>query len=210
MNIMETLEKTLKLVCGRLNEAGINYYVVGAVGAYLDAGLPFAREHSDLDILIEEKEIEKLEKVFAGTDFEFFDKRMTSEKVLNRDGYADGEHEVVAKYKHGEFHVGFFLIRLDEDTYTMIDYFREHGVCKRLERTLPMEFFEAQYNETPVKYQGVKFKVVRKEVVYKNKMIMRREKDLFDLKQLEPRIEESKLAKLSGMHKFRKTVIVDL
>ncbi len=203
---MDFVGTTLKLVC----ERGVNYYVEGAIGAYLDAGLPLQRVHGDIDIMIEEKDVEKLKDAFEGTDFEFHDNRLVSDRVLNERGYTDGEHEVYAQYKYGDSHIGFFLFRLEGDSYTMIEYFRENGVQKKLERTLPMKFFAAQRNELPIDYFGTKLRTVRKETVYKNKLAMEREKDLFDLEKLEPTIEAEKLEKLSGMSKVRKTRIIEL
>ena len=207
---MGFLNAVLKWVCERLNERGINYYVVGAIGAYLDAGLPLQRAHDDVDILIEEKDVEKLAEVFKGTDFELHDRRLVSEKVLNEYGYTDGEHEVYAQYKYGDFHIGFFLLRFGKDDYTIVEYFREGGVQKRLERTLPRRFFATQYNDEPVEFSGVKLKTARKEMIYKNKLVMGREKDIFDLEKLESTVEAEKLEKLKGLSKYRKTVVVEL
>lgn len=204
------VNKALKFVCRKLNDEKINYYIGGAIGAYIDAKLPLQRAHEDLDILIEEKDVGKLSDIFRDTDFEFYDNRLMSTKILNEQGYADGDHEVFAKYKYNSFHIGFFLLCHDDDSYAITDYFRENGIQKKLERTLPIRFFEAQYNNGWVEYAGIKLKTVRKETIYKNKLVMNREKDLFDLEKLKPTIENDKLEKLKGLSKYRKTAIVDL
>lgn len=207
---LDFINNTLKFICEKLNDNDINYYVVGAIGAYIDAGLPLERIHEDIDIMIEEKYIDKLENIFKNTDFEFHDNRMSSNKVLNEYGYTDGDHEVYAKYKYSDFHIGFFLFHYDDNSYTITEYFNEKGKHKKLERTLPIEFFASQYNDDWITYLGFKLKVVRKETIYKNKLVMDREKDLFDIKKLKPTIESNKLDKLNGLSKYRKTAIIDL
>lgn len=207
---LDFINNTLKFICEKLNDNDINYYVVGAIGAYIDAGLPLERIHEDIDIMIEEKYIDKLENIFKNTDFEFHDNRMSSNKVLNEYGYTDGDHEAYAKHKYSDFHIGFFLFHYDDNSYTITEYFNEKEKHKKLERTLPIEFFASQYNDDWITYLGFKLKVVRKETIYKNKLVMNREKDLFDIKKLKPTIESNKLDKLKGLSKYRKTAIIDL
>lgn len=204
------LVSVLEDVAERLNTAGVDYYVVGAVGAYLDAGIPFLREHDDLDIFINEDDVTKLVAVFADTDFEFHDNRSTSAKVLNSAGYTDGEHEVYAKHRTLDFHIGFFLFRRNKDTYTVIEYFRDETGQKKLERTLPIKFFELQYNTRPKMFHGIPMRTVRKEMIYKNKSVMGREKDAFDREQLAPRIDHRILDQLTGLHLYRVTRVSDV
>ncbi len=67
-----------------------------------------------------------------------------------------------------------------------------------------------RWNDELIDYLGTKLKVVRKETIYKNKLVMNREKDLFDIEKLKPTIESKKFDKLKGLSKYRKTVILDL
>lgn len=194
----------------RLNTAGIDYYIVGAVGAYLDARMPFVREHDDLDILINERDVSKLASIFAKTNFAFHDNRKTSSKTLNQAGYTDGDHEVYAEHQDLKFHIGFFLFYRGESTYTIVEYYRDNNVQRKLERTLPIEFFELQYNMQPIIFHGVPIKTVRKETIYKNKTAMHRNKDRFDQEQLAPKINQQILGQLSGMHRHRITKTSDI
>lgn len=207
---IDFVNKTLKFICEKLNDNKINYYIVGAIGAYIDARMPIQRIHEDLDIMIEEKYIYELERIFKNTDFEFYDKRFSCNKVLNEHGFTDGDHEIYAQYKYNNFHIGFFLFHCDNNSYTITEYFKEQGVQKKLERTLPIEFFNAQYNDDLKDYSGIKLKTVRKETIYKNKLVMNREKDLFDIEKLKPTIENNRLEKLKGLSEYRKTMIIDL
>ena len=204
------VNNVIKMITRKLNEQNINYYIAGAIGGYIDAGIPLQREHGDLDILIEEKDIEKLNNIFRDTDFDFYDNRYTSKKVLNEYGYTDGDHEVCAWHKYSDFHIGFFIFRYDEGGYTIVEYFKDGERQKRLDRTLPIECFNYQYNDESINYLGEKIKTVRKELIYKNKKVMGREKDLFDIEKLQPTLEKERLENLKGLSKKRKTNIVDL
>ena len=203
------LDDAIKTICEKLNHNKINFYIVGAIGAYIDAGIHFQRNHDDLDLMIEEKDIEKVKEIFKDTDYIFFDKRYTSNKYLNEKGYPEGNHEVYANHKFSSFHIGFFLYRKNKEKYTIIEYFNEEGKCKILERSLPIEIFKYQYNND-AEYKGIKVKVVRKELIYKNKKVMNREKDTFDIKKLEPTIDCKILDNLKGLSKIREITIVEI
>ena len=52
----EFLLEQLSFICNRLNDAKIDYYVVGAFGGYIDCNLEITRKHDDIDIMILESE----------------------------------------------------------------------------------------------------------------------------------------------------------
>lgn len=209
-NNIDFINNQISFISKKLNEKSINFYIVGAIGAYIDASIPLQRQHDDLDLMIEEKDVIKLHDIFKDTDFEFHDSRFTSNKTLNEYGYPEGDHEVYAKLKDSEFHIGFFIYYKDKDTYTICEYFNQDNKAKKLERTLPINIFNYQYNDTPINYLGNVVKVARKELIYKNKVVMNREKDLFDLNILEPTLDKNILDNLKGLSKIRKTTIIDI
>lgn len=209
-NNIDFINNQISFISKKLNEKNINFYIVGAIGAYIDASIPLQRQHDDLDLMIEEKDVIKLHDIFKDTDFEFHDSRFTSNKTLNEYGYPEGDHEVYAKLKGSEFHIGFFIYYKDKDTYTICEYFNQDNKAKKLERTLPINIFNYQYNDTPINYFGNIVKVARKELIYKNKVVMNREKDLFDLNILEPTLNKTILDNLKGLSKIRKTTIIDI
>lgn len=203
------LDNTIKMIAQKFNFHKINFYIVGALGAYIDAKIPLQRNHDDLDVMIEEKDIEKVKELFKNSEYVFFDNRYTNNKYLNEHGYPEGNHEVYANHKFSDFHIGFFLYRKNNEKYTIIEYFKENGKCKRLERSLPIEIFKYQYNDV-ADYKGIKVKVARKELIYKNKQVMNREKDIFDIKKLKPTIDYKMLENLKGLSKIREVVILDV
>lgn len=204
---MEDVDKALDYVSPRLNALGVNYYIVGAVGAYLRLGINSKRVHDDLDILIEEKYVDLLKDVFENSDYIFYDNRHSSEKILNEKGYTDGEHEVIARMKGGNFHIGFFLLSKTNEQYTITEYFKDGDVQKKLERTLPLKYFGYQYDDRPIRYRGLQFKTVTPECIYKNKLSMDREKDRHDCEILSDFLDFDRLAHLQGVGKDRITSI---
>lgn len=208
---MNDIYNALNFVCPKLNDLKINYYIVGAIGAYLSIGLKSNRMHDDLDILIEEKDVYLLKDVFENSDYNFYDNRYTSEKTLNEHNYTDGEHEVIAKQKNRNFHIGFFLFSKNDEQYTIIEYFKEGNLQKKIERSLPIKYFKYQYSDNLIEYGGIHFKTVTVECIYKNKLNMNREKDKYDCEILRKYLDLNKLAHLKGMSKDRlisiKTVV---
>lgn len=200
---MDNIDNALNFVCPKLNALKINYYIVGAIGAYLSIGLKSNRIHDDLDILIEEKDVDLLKDVFETSDYYFYDNRYTNEKTLNENNYTDGEHEVIAKQKNGDFHIGFFLFSKTDEQYTIIEYFKEDNLQKKIERTLPIKYFKYQYSDNLIKYGKTQFKTVTVECIYKNKLNMNRKKDKYDCEILKEYIDLNKLKHLKGMNKDR-------
>lgn len=207
MNKSFILEQ-LSFICDKLNENNIDYYVVGALGGYIDCNLDITRNHDDIDIMILERDISKLYNIFKDSKYIFFDNRKISQKVLNNKGFTEGEdHEVYAKYKDSNFHIGFFMFDKTSTDYSIIEYFVDNGIQKRLIRTLPIRYFECQYDDNYKTYNGIKLKSVRVECIYNNKKNMNREKDRYDNLIFEHYIDASIIEKMSGKSKFRVTKI---
>lgn len=206
---IKLVDEAIKFVAEKLNSIDVKYYIVGAIGGYIDANIPIQRKHDDLDIMIEERDIDIVKTIFNNSNYIFYDNRYDNNKTLNESGYTEGDHEVYAQYKDGDFHIGFFLFSVDEKKYTMIEYFKENNVCKKLERSLPIEIFKYQYNEKAT-YGDIEVRVSRKELIYKNKKVMNREKDIFDSKKLEDKIDLNILENLKGLSKLRTSKITDV
>ena len=200
----EFILEQLKFICDRLNNFNINYYVVGALGAYIDCNLEICRQHEDIDIMMLEKDIEKLSDVFKNSKYEFHDNRKNSNKILTANGFTEGdEHEVYAKYVENDFHIGFFMYDINDKIYSIIEYFKENNIQKRIIRTLPIKYFLYQYDDNYKEYHGIKLKTVKVECIYKNKENMNREKDKYDLEIFKKYINNDTLMNMSGKGKYR-------
>lgn len=187
----KTIKSSLKIVCDRFNELGIDYYLVGALPMYLMKG-SLIRYHDDIDIMVAEKDLTKVAQALKGTPFEFKDHRLDSPKVYdNNDNLTNGEHEVMAQHKDNEFHLGFFLFKRKQNTVTVREY---HAKIDEQGNKIPLlhkrikskEQFEAEYNDEYIECYGTKFRCSSPESVYGIKKFIQnqpnREKDKFDIK----------------------------
>lgn len=201
----------IAFICDRLNEISMEYYLVGAIGGYIDCNLDISREHDDIDIMIPEKDINKLYEIFKNSEYIFIDNRKHSNKILNDKWFTEGKyHDVYAIYKNNKFHIGFFLYSKTDKEYSIIEYFKNNNKQKRLIRTLPIGYFHYQYDNKFKIYRWIKLKTAKVECIYNNKKNMTRDKDKYDNLIFEKYIDKTIISKMSGKSKYRKTKIENI
>lgn len=200
-------------MCDRLNELGVDYYLVGALSTFIGTDTPLFRYHGDIDFMVAEKDIEKVREALQGTEYEFFDDRLNNQKRLEEVvGHTQGEHEVIAKHRDNEFHLGFFLFRREQDnSLTIREYFmqeNENGekVPMVLERNCPKELVDLEYTQQETEYVGTTFRTSTPESVYAKKMFTRHPKDMLDIEALEDKIDHRKIAEMNKYHTTLKIV----
>lgn len=189
------LVKALLFVCRELNKRDVDYYVIGSVPIYVKLNLGFSRFHTDIDIAINSKDIDKLEDIFLASDYKFFDNRFCSQKFFDyNEKRARGGHEIVAQDKSSSFSIGFYEFdRLDDGAIIKKDYFSEvvegrliNRVCKSF---YSKEFVDLYYSKDTLKYLDVEFKYCTVEGLYvlkqRNFVNIGRNKDLFDANMVE-------------------------
>ena len=208
------IEQTLKSTCDKLNELGVDYYVVGALSTFIKTGTPLFRYHGDLDFMVSEADLPKVQEALKESNYNFADDRLDNKKRYSPEvGHTQGEHEVIANHKENEFHLGFFLFRREEDkSITVREYFmdEENGVKrpKILERNIPEELAALEYSEEYTEFAGTRFRASTPESVLAKKMYTRHEKDLLDIQALEGKVD---LEKLEEMKKYQSTTkVVDI
>ena len=207
------INSTIQTVCNRLNELGVDYYLVGALSTYIGTDTPLFRYHGDIDFMVAEKDIEKVREALKGTDYEFSDDRMNNQKRLEEGvGHTQGEHEVIANHRDNEFHLGFFLFRREQDdSLTIREYFMQENenserVPMVLERHCPKELVDLEYTQDETEYAGTRFRTSTPESVYAKKMYTRHPKDILDIEALEDKIDHAKIAEMSKYHTTLKIV----
>ena len=209
------IERTLKATCDKLNELGVDYYVVGALSTFIKTGTPLFRYHGDLDFMVSEADLPKVQQALAGSDYTFSDDRLNNQKKYSKDvGHTQGEHEVIANHKENEFHLGFFLFRRETDeSITVREYFmdEENGVKKPriLERHLPAELVALEYSEEATEFAGTSFRASTPESVLSKKMYTRHPKDMLDIKALEGKVDPEKMKALGKYHSTTRVVEID-
>lgn len=209
------IEQTLKSTCDKLNELGVDYYVVGALATFIKTGTPLFRYHGDLDFMVSEADIPKVQEALAGSDYNFSDDRLNNKKRFSTDvGHTQGEHEVIANHKENEFHLGFFLFRREEDqSITVREYFmeEENGIRrpKILERHIPAELARLEYSEEQTEFAGTHFRASTPESVLLKKMYTRHPKDMLDIKALEGKADPAKVMELQKHKTTTRVVDID-
>ena len=183
---------TLIKLCDKLTNNNIDYYLVGALPCYLLTGEKDERYHDDIDLMLNEVDIPKVQKLLEGTDFDFKDKRLDTPKRQKpgqlRPG---GDHEVMAQHKTSEFHLGFFCFERGKDGEVIHkDYFKdENGELKVYKHMITPEESKLDFDDTLHTYGGTQFKMGSLESTYSiKKSTMNnpgREKDATDVRMIE-------------------------
>ncbi len=191
------IDETLVEVCNKLNAERVDYYVVGAISAFIGTGIPLFRYHEDIDFMVAEKDIDKVRKALEGTNYNFEDNRLNNKKTRKEGAnHTSGEHEVIANHKDNEFHLGFFLFdRNPDNSLTIKEYFMKDGEPQVLERYMPKELVDLEYTSKTTEYKGTRFRTSTPESVYAKKSYTKHEKDLLDLNALKGKIDQEKIAK---------------
>ena len=199
----QLISDTLKPVCDKLNELGADYYVVGALSTFIGTQTPLFRYHGDIDFMIAEKDIPKVEEALKDSEYNFSDDRLNNQKRLTPGvGHTQGEHEVIANHKENEFHLGFFLFRREQDnSITVREYFMEENengekVPKILERHEPAELVALEYSEELTDFAGTQFRTSTPESVYAKKMSTKHLKDMLDLEALRDKVDFDKIKEM--------------
>jgi hypothetical protein len=192
--INESLENYMTL----FNEAGIDYYIVGALPCFIKTGIPLFRYHDDIDIMINEEHIDTARELMELCGYKFYDDRNPTMERFNEIQSNKPPHTVLAQNPENEFHLGFFCFRREKDnSITMREYSHhiENGkvVTDVLERKSTPEGTKLRYDDTPTEYLNTSFKTCTVENVYHLKSITKRPKDITDMKKLEPFIDKEKL-----------------
>ena len=163
--------------------------------------------------MIAQKDIPKVRQAFEGTDYEFSDERLNNKKQLKQGvGHTQGEHEVIARHKQNEFHIGFFLFERNvEGSIVLKEYFMQETQDGRkvpmiLERHYPKELVDLEYRRQETKFAGTSFKTVTPESVYVKKEYTKKAKDMLDIEVLKDKIDERKIRKAKGYSTILKVV----
>lgn len=209
------IDSTISRVCSKLNELGVDYYLVGALSAFIGTRVPLFRYHGDLDFMIAEKDIEKVRDALKDSDYVFEDNRLTTDKTYNSEvGHTQGEHEVIANHKENEFHLGFFLFDRQRDgSININEYYkgRKDGkdVPMVLKRHLPKELVELEYTTESTEYAGTSFRTSTPESIYAKKSYTANAKDLLDIQALEGKIDFSKIEEAKKIRTTTRTICID-
>lgn len=184
------------------NQAGIDYYIVGALPCFLKTGVPLFRYHDDIDIMVNEDDIPKIAELIELSGYKFHDDRFPTIERFHEMEQNKPPHTVLAQNPENEFHLGFFTFRREPDnSITMREYSHreENGevLVDVLERTSDPIGTALRYDEIPTEYYGTSFRTSTVESVYNLKSYTKRPKDITDMQKLEPYVDKEKLSQIS-------------
>lgn len=192
-----------------LNENGIKYHIVGAVPCYLQVYEQLIRYHDDIDIIVDDKDIDKIvalaKKSPLFSEFTIKDKRKHSSEILL--GYDEmgkpitqnhNPHQAMFQHKKSEFHIGFFQYEKKKDgKLYMKSYYMDEKTKKPVvyyPYSLTEEDFESEYGETLTiqdeNGKDIEIPCSSVKAVY-NKKDSEREKDQFDRQMFEEYIKNN-------------------
>jgi hypothetical protein len=192
--VIDALVRITKL----LNDAQIDYYIVGALPCFLKTGIPLFRYHDDIDIMVNEDDLNKVEEVVKKFGYIYQDDRFPSVERFHEMEVNKPPHTVLAQNPDNEFHLGFFLFKRDPNNNSMT--IREYNhrldndrvIIDLLERKYDEIGTQLRYDSEPTIYQDTSFRIGSVEDVYILKGYTARSKDETDREVLEPYIDHMK------------------
>lgn len=197
MSLEENHGKVIELfsyICNKFRELDIDYYLVGGFPCYLKTDGILRRFHSDIDFMINEKDISKLQQLIQDENWHFFDNRLDSKKSWNGDINRNpiGEHEIIARYDNSIFHIGGVCFRrgikgelINREYFTSND-----GNPMVMEIHNSLELTKLDYPDDYSEFNGILFKSCSMESIYVRKKINGRDKDKGDINFLEKYVDK--------------------
>ncbi len=191
---------TFTQITNMFNIEGIDYCVIGSLPAYIQNGVPLFRYHSDIDIMINEEDIEKVKMVMENCGFTFTDLRFPSLDEFHTIIDTKNTHLVTSTNVYNGMSVDFVTFRREKDnSITTTDYLqREYNgevIVDRLERNYNPIGTHLRFDNR-CECNGVLANVCSTEHVYNLKSVSRREKDLTDMEVLAEYIDKDKLKEI--------------
>lgn len=199
----------LEILVRKLNEAGVDYQLAGALCSYIKYGVESERTHDDIDINLNEVDMDKFKKVCEEMGLQFQDNRLTSPRVLKR-GIPSGEHEVIATLDGSEFHIGAFCFeRKPDGSIINKGYYHDenNNPCSRNDIISP-ELAAEIFGREAVEFRGQTLYITPPEYIYKLKSYTQNDKDKTDLQFMADKIDRDKLSRINGLSSTSKTELV--
>lgn len=174
--ILEAFDEFNKLI-----DDSFDYFYTGGIMGYLAVGKELVRYHGDLDILINEKDLERLKTLIEKTDkFEF----VSRVKKKNNIG-----HEYFCVYKNVPIDIGLFLFeRKNDGSIVRKSYYYKDSNLMIDEEYLTKEYVRNAYTGDIYTYNGSDYKMMSLESIYAAKKDAR-DKDRYDARIIQDSVD---------------------
>jgi len=202
---------TLNQVCKKIEEEGINAYLVGGISAAIQTNTDLYRQNDDLDLMVDSNELDKLVQLLEQVGYKVEDKRgIKTENFVDRDGvFHPADHELNADTEEKDLlGVGIFVYTRENGEVTVNSYSKneKEGCVIGNRKVLPEELFDLMYSSEKVNYKGTKLMSASKAYTYIKKARGKREKDLQDANLLKEHIDEEELKKIERITQLERRV----
>ena len=186
--VLEAFDKFNELI-----DDSFEYYYTGGMMGYLATGHQLVRYHSDLDILINEADLERLKKlVEKSEDFKF---------VSHLDKKSNIGHEYFIVYKGNPVDIGLFLFeRKNDGSIIRKSYYYKDKELLVDEEYLDPEYVSLSYTGETYTHNGIPYKMMSLESVYEAKKDARA-KDQYDAKVIEDSVDMEIVERISNARK---------
>jgi hypothetical protein len=186
-----------KLIINYLKSRDLDYYLCGGVALDIGTKGTLQREHSDIDILMNEKHLDSLLEELYGYGLEVDDLRLEQiEDTYNEKMLTDKQVHEVRAHIHDKFSVGVFLFTRGKDGHMIKKryYFTDRPVT--VIKDVPKELEELLYHKDP----RTSLKTESLESIYQNKFNRGLPKDLGDILLLADHINYDKVKQIRKLN----------
>ncbi|MBR3162193.1 MAG: thiamine phosphate synthase [Bacilli bacterium] len=187
----ETIYKIFDRCNSMFNENNIEYYYTSGILSYLLVNKKLQRYHHDLDIFVNMKDLENLERICCNYGFIF--KRQLGDRN-------DGTKRVMLKMYYEdaiEIPITLFMyVRQEDNTIEQNDYFIDNSkfyVEKIYNSPLVVNL---SFSDEPQYHNDIKYFAITLEALYLSK-VGNRPKDIYDCSQFEKYLDLHKVSRLN-------------
>ena len=154
-----------------------------------------------LDAKANENDIEKLKELLELCAYDFYDDRFPTIERYYEMQQKDTPYKIIAKNKNNDFHIDFSCFRRELDqSITLREYIHriENGkvAVDVLEKRTTPEGTKLRFDDITTEYMNASFKTGTVEYMYHIKSSTKRQKDINDMKKIEPYIDKEKLKRI--------------
>lgn len=202
---------TMKRVYDEVNSADINAYMVGGISSAIQANIDLYRQNTDIDLMVEKKDLDKLMECLKKLGYKIDDKRANlTENYVDTNGvFHPLDHELNANIDDGNMlGVGIFVFERKDGTVITNSYAydEKEGCVIGTQKVMPEELFDLMYSSDKIEYKGTQVKCQSKEFTYLSKSKGTREKDKMDASVIEEYIGEDEQKRIDRIKRLQKRI----
>lgn len=192
------INNTLIDITKLLNEAGVDYYIVGALPSFIKTQEPLFRFHNKIDVMVNEADLPKVRVAVESLGYTYQDDRFPTMERYQQIKDSKQAQLVTAQNHNNKMQLGFItFVREADNTITTTKYLphEENGqiAVDLIERKNDPLGYVLRYDDTPTQYNGTSFRTSTVENVYQSKGYTNRPTDAEDAEKIGKYVDQSRL-----------------